>query len=344
MTRAYTRHVAPAPRGPRGGYRRKKLRQGERRIVEAIRVSHFATTYQLAKKLNAFWVFKTVRGLIRLGLVERDTAGLRLTEKASRLGSGDPFYVPENATQRFTPIAAALPPPVVAPAPPPVISFPQIKTAYELEHPPKPTPPINSRHLNRVLDALRGEAARELDELRALPREPEPSPRPVGRPRKYPDSGLTREQDRSRRKRAVRGRTISVKRMTKREIELGRLLYPEKVQRPKTRGECQGGARPCPYVGCVHHLFLDVSPTTGAIKLNFPDLEPEGMAESCALDVADRDGETLEKVGECLNITRERLRQIEEAALVQLRSFPISEFDEDNDTRTPTRSHQSRVA
>src|SRR4051794_29098998 len=38
---------------------------------------------------------------------------------------------------------------------------------------------------------------------------------------------VTREQRRSRRKRAVRARTISVKRMTKRELELGRMLYPE---------------------------------------------------------------------------------------------------------------------
>ena len=38
---------------------------------------------------------------------------------------------------------------------------------------------------------------------------------------------ITREQRRSRRKREVRARTISVKRMTKRELEMGRLLYPE---------------------------------------------------------------------------------------------------------------------
>ena len=35
---------------------------------------------------------------------------------------------------------------------------------------------------------------------------------------------VTREQRRSRRKREVRARTISVKRMTKRELELGRML------------------------------------------------------------------------------------------------------------------------
>ena len=38
------------------------------------------------------------------------------------------------------------------------------------------------------------------------------------------EPAVTREQRRSRRKRDVRARTISVKRMTKRELELGRML------------------------------------------------------------------------------------------------------------------------
>ena len=44
---------------------------------------------------------------------------------------------------------------------------------------------------------------------------------------RLPTEHVTREQRRSRRKRDVRARTISVKRMTKRELELGRMLYPE---------------------------------------------------------------------------------------------------------------------
>lgn len=141
-----------------------------------------------------------------------------------------------------------------------------------------------------------------------------------------PDGGsgeqITREQRRSRRKRAVRARTISVKRMTKRELEIGRLLYPEsEYWRPRSREACAEGPRPCPFVSCKHHLFIDVSPRTGAIKLNFPDLEVWDMGESCALDVADRGGTTLEDVGAIMNLTRERIRQVEVKALAKLEAL-----------------------
>jgi hypothetical protein len=133
---------------------------------------------------------------------------------------------------------------------------------------------------------------------------------------------VTREQRRSRRKREVRARTISVKRMTKRELELGRLLYPEvDVDKPVTRDDCADGARPCPFVSCKHHLYLDVSARTGAIKLNFPDLEVWEMTETCALDVADRGGTTLEEVGAIMNLTRERIRQVEVKGLAKLQAL-----------------------
>ena len=135
-------------------------------------------------------------------------------------------------------------------------------------------------------------------------------------------TAITREQRRSRRKREVRARTISVKRMTKRELEIGRMLYPETdYNKPQTRADCAEGLRPCPYVSCKHHLFLDVSARTGAIKLNFPDLEVWDMNETCALDVADRGGTTLEDVGAIMNLTRERIRQVEVKALAKLQAL-----------------------
>ncbi len=136
------------------------------------------------------------------------------------------------------------------------------------------------------------------------------------------EPAISREQRRSRRKRDVRARTISVKRMTKRELEIGRLLYPESdYEKPRLRSECADGPRPCPYVSCKYHLYIDVSARTGAIKLNFPDLEVWELGESCALDVADRGGTTLEDVGAIMNLTRERIRQVEVKALAKLEAL-----------------------
>lgn len=39
------------------------------------------------------------------------------------------------------------------------------------------------------------------------------------------------------------------------------------------------------------------------------------MGETCALDVADRGEATLEDVGACMNVTRERIRRLEAKAI-----------------------------
>ena len=117
-----------------------------------------------------------------------------------------------------------------------------------------------------------------------------------------------------------RSKTIAPKRLTRDEKRLAQeLVYPADVQRPRTRAECLQMARPCPFVSCEHHLYLDVNPESGAIKLNFPHLEVWEMAETCSLDVADRGGITLEEVGAILNLTRERIRQVEVRGLLKIR-------------------------
>lgn len=117
-----------------------------------------------------------------------------------------------------------------------------------------------------------------------------------------------------------RSKTIAPKRLTRDEKRLAQeLVYPEDAERPQTRAECLQMERPCPYVSCEHHLYLDVNPDSGAIKLNFPHLEVWEMPETCSLDVADRGGITLEEVGAILNLTRERIRQVEVRGLVKIR-------------------------
>ena len=107
--------------------------------------------------------------------------------------------------------------------------------------------------------------------------------------------------------------------------ELQQIIAEVDATRPRSRAECATGARPCMFVSCKHHLYLDVNPATGSIKLNFPDKEIWEMAETCALDVADRGGITLEEVGSIMNLTRERIRQVETRGLLKLRAIAEDE-------------------
>jgi hypothetical protein len=105
-------------------------------------------------------------------------------------------------------------------------------------------------------------------------------------------------------------------------------------RRPTTRAGCASVPRPCPYVSCRYNLYLDVHPETGAIQLNFPDLRPWEMPHSCALDVAERGAIPVERVGDVMNLTRERARQLYRVALSKvapgMRRF-VDEDDEDED-------------
>ncbi len=73
---------------------------------------------------------------------------------------------------------------------------------------------------------------------------------------------------------------------------------------PATRSECLPGgtndARPCRRI-CRYRL------------------EEDQEGSSCLLDAADRGGMTLEEVSQILGVTRERVRQIEEMALIKLK-------------------------
>jgi hypothetical protein len=118
-----------------------------------------------------------------------------------------------------------------------------------------------------------------------------------------------------------RSKTIARKQMMRerKHIQVDpKLLELADKERPRNRRECICNERPCLFVSCKHHLYLDVNPETGSIKLNFPDKEVWEIRDTCALDVAERGGLTLEEVGEILNLTRERVRQVEATGLKKL--------------------------
>lgn len=168
---------------------------------------------------------------------------------------------------------------------------------------------------------------------------------------------------RRRRRTRPRAKTIQIKRITRADLRAGHLAFPPvDIDRPKTRGDCspcsvcqeyvdaqrsesarstvrlacghstdeaRNHARPCGWVSCRSSLYLDINPETGSIKFNYPDLEPWELGETCALDVADRGGITLEEVGAVMNLTRERIRQVEVRGLVKLKmSSPTAEPSE----------------
>lgn len=125
----------------------------------------------------------------------------------------------------------------------------------------------------------------------------------------------------------TRATTVPVKRLTRAMLAEGAKglevdLAEIDLLRPKTRADCIDGPRPCPWVGCRYHLALDVNPETGSIKFVRPDREPWEVEHSCALDLAD-EAHTLEQVGAYLNVTRERLRQIEVIGLHKLKASDV---------------------
>ncbi|MSP91134.1 MAG: DNA-binding protein [Myxococcales bacterium] len=126
---------------------------------------------------------------------------------------------------------------------------------------------------------------------------------------------MTNDKDRQR------SVTIPARRLSRAEIQEGISLSDwMDVPRPRTRSECVDGPRPCPFVACKYHLFLDVNPVTGSIKINFPKKDVWDLEETCSLDIADRGGITLEEVGAIMNLTRERIRQVEVAGLERLQA------------------------
>lgn len=129
-------------------------------------------------------------------------------------------------------------------------------------------------------------------------------------------------------------------------------LVPWGNKRPKTRADCLNKPRPCPWVGCKYHILLDVN-DSGQIVYNVGKT-PSGRARktwhrvtgasgagkeggdaplmkaledalrhgthTCVLDAVEGGrNHTLEETGTLLNVTRERIRQIEVSSVRKMR-------------------------
>jgi len=140
------------------------------------------------------------------------------------------------------------------------------------------------------------------------------------------DSDLSMGDDQTR----VRSKTFSRKQMARdnrRERQKEQVLEAVEGWHPKTRADCYNMPRPCLVVSCRHNLYLDVNAETGSIKLNFPDKEIWELEETCSLDIAERGGVTLEDVGKIMNLTRERIRQLEIRGIEKLKNLDANGED-----------------
>jgi hypothetical protein len=148
-----------------------------------------------------------------------------------------------------------------------------------------------------------------------------------------------REYERAERQRRVlrltpRARTVSIKRMRTSQLRADEAETIEHTERPRTWGECLERAlgtasRPCGYLRCKHNLLVDVDGRTGSYKVTWPHLATGSYGDeygaypqhTCALRVAQQGGLTLDEIGQVMNLTRERVRQIETKALYALRGL-----------------------
>lgn len=75
-------------------------------------------------------------------------------------------------------------------------------------------------------------------------------------------------------------------------------LRPEDDERPRRRGECEAGRRPCPWATCRHHLAHDLGGRFERVQ------ELQELQETCALDVAAMGAHSITEIADYLDLSR----------------------------------------
>lgn len=112
-------------------------------------------------------------------------------------------------------------------------------------------------------------------------------------------------------------------------------------KRPRSRGDCVKGPRPCPWVSCRHHLGTDVKPrkmTKKRAKKKPPLLKIYeenifGERPSCVLDLCE-EGQpmTFEQIGEAIGLTKQRVEQIYRAAERNMKQALLENLEDEYGT------------
>ena len=108
-----------------------------------------------------------------------------------------------------------------------------------------------------------------------------------------------------------------------------------RIPAPQTRGDCVDGPRPCQWINCRYSLVGEKGTAERGKAYHFNtgdhDAPLDALAETCALDVADKGTHTLDEVAALLGVSRQRVQQISERAFVtfvgELRRRGIGEQD-----------------
>jgi hypothetical protein len=94
--------------------------------------------------------------------------------------------------------------------------------------------------------------------------------------------------------------------------------YPPSTVRPRTRGDCVDGPRPCPFVACRQHLLIHSIGIDREPRSHFAELDE--MPETCALDVADRGPHGFREIGEMLNVSHALIEIVVNKGLAKMRA------------------------
>jgi hypothetical protein len=123
---------------------------------------------------------------------------------------------------------------------------------------------------------------------------------------------------------APRARSLGIGKLTAAElaeksaIDSDAALLAALAARPTTRAGCAEIPRPCPYASCRYNLAVEIT-DRGAARRTFPDRETWEDPASCALDVAERGGVTLEEIGRLTNCSMQATSAMLEGALAEIR-------------------------
>jgi len=95
------------------------------------------------------------------------------------------------------------------------------------------------------------------------------------------------------------------------------------ADRPRTRGDCTDGPRPCPWVSCRHHLALDVNEHTGQVRIVIPVEALDQAEHTCALDVAEHGGLGDAAVARLLGLGQSSVSKVSSRGEGRLLRLPV---------------------